>query len=62
MAELTTAEKPTHPCCGPEAQATCCEPSAKAACCGHEQGCGCAAGATGDAGAAIIRASKPGAT
>ena len=38
-------------CCSPEAQATCCEPEAKSECCGpgHESGCGCAAGASGNA-------------
>jgi hypothetical protein len=47
MAELTTtAETTTNSCCAPEVQATCCESSAKAECCDHDEGCGCAAGAT----------------
>jgi arsenite methyltransferase len=48
MAELTTAEKTTDPCCAPEVQTTCCKPSAKAACCGHDEGCDCAAGDAGE--------------
>jgi arsenite methyltransferase len=51
VAELISAEKATtNSCCAPEAQATCCEPSAKAECCAHEEGCGCAAGTTGEQG------------
>ncbi len=41
MADMTTADTATDPCCAPEQQTTCCEPSAKADCCGHGDGCDC---------------------
>jgi len=41
MADMTTADTITDPCCAPEQQTTCCEPSAKADCCGHGDGCDC---------------------
>jgi len=46
MAELNATDLTTDPCCAPEQQGGCCEPAAKADCCGHEEGCGCAAGAS----------------
>ncbi len=45
MADMTTADTATDPCCAPEQQPTCCEPNAKADCCGHGDGCGCDASA-----------------
>jgi len=47
MADMSTANTATDPCCPPAQQAKCCEPRAKEDCCGHTEGCGCEATAPG---------------